>query len=218
MPFTFFQANTTKSVFKAVAEEHNMVYFGRVDQQHDEHKLVRGVTLSPTHRDDHYCIGSIVNRDSIILQRQDTINHPNHSPTTYTWTIVSFDLSRVLLPHLVLDAGHHDKVFYEQFFTKFFQFMAADQSVFDNYDPLFSKRFTAYAPPDVIDVLPSLISPDIASQIAHHFSHLSFELCDDTLIVYTPQSKATKHLLDSMIHAGTWLCGELEKNAPITSS
>lgn len=205
-----FAKPSTKALFKSVAEEHDMVYFGHVDQRTDDHKLVRGVTLSPSHQDNHYCIGSIAGRDAIILERTDTVTHPNHAAAVYTWPIVSFDLKVTQLPHVVIDSGHHDKVFYEQFFTKFFQFMAADSGVFESHDVAFRKQFTVYAPPDVVDSLPVLLPESVTSTLAHHFPTLSFELFDDMLVVYTPQSRITKQLLDSMIHAGSWLAGELE--------
>lgn len=208
-----FTRSSIKQVFKDVAEEHDMVYFGRVDQQTDEHKLVRGVTLSPTHKDDHYCLGSILGRDAILLERTDTITHPNHAPLSYTWTIASFDLHSVSIPHVVIDAGHHDKIFYDQFFTKFFQFMAADSSVFEGHEQKFVDQFTVYTPPDAIDLLPVLLPRDTTAVLGHHFSHFNFEFFDGTLIVYTPKHKATKHLLDQMIHAGTWLASEIEKTS-----
>jgi hypothetical protein len=208
-----FTGNSTKQAFKDVAEEHDMVYFGRVDQQTDDHKLVRGVTLSPTHRDDHYCIGAIAGRDAILVERTDTITHPDHSPLSYTWTIACFDLHSAAIPHVVIDAGHHDKIFYDQFFTKFFQFMAADASVFEGHDERFTKQFTVYTPPDAIDLLNILLPADTTAVLGHHFSHFSYEFFDDTLIVYTPKHKATKHLLDQMIHAGTWLASEIEKTS-----
>lgn len=208
-----FAKQTTKSIYKAIAEEYDMVYFGHVDQRLDDHKLVRGVTLSASHQDNHYCIGSIAGRDAIILERTDTISHPNHAPTTFVWPIVSFDLSVRQLPHVIVDSGNHDKAFYDQFFTKFFQFMKADSGVFESHDEAFRKNFTVFAPPDAIDRLTVLLPETITSNLAHHFPHLCFEIYNDTLIVYTPQSKSTRQLLDSMIHAGSWLSGEIENSA-----
>lgn len=206
----FLHRHGSRQAFKIIAEENDMVYFGRVDQQADEHKLVRGVTLSPTHRDDHYCIGSVAGRGTVLLQRTDTIVHPSHPPQRHTWFVAAFDLRPPDLPHIVIDAGGISKAFYDQLLIKNPYFITVGKEIFEDYDTAFSDHFTVYAAPDSIDDLHRVLTPDTAAILAHHFSELSFELYDDMLIVYATLPSEPKRLLDKMIHAGCWLSDQLD--------
>jgi hypothetical protein len=77
--FPFIKANKVKKLFKDVSEEYDMVYFGNVSQHSDEHQMVRGFTLSPSHVDRHYCVGTVSGRDVILLERTDTISFPDRA-------------------------------------------------------------------------------------------------------------------------------------------
>lgn len=204
-----------KQAFKDVCETHSMVYFGSVDQQHDEHELVRGVTLSPSHHDAHYCVGSINGYDVILCERTDSVVFPGKPTRDYRWNILQVDLRGVNLPHVLLDAGHHDETFYSQLFTKFIRLSKADSGVFAEHDQTFKARFTAYTPPDALDSLPLLFSTDTTSIIGHHFAHFDYECFQDRLIIYAPNRLATAQTLENMIKAGLWLANELENNARI---
>lgn len=202
-----------KQAYKDICETHNLVYFGSVDQQRDEHELIRGVTLSPSHRDAHYCVGSINGYDVIFCERTDSVSFPRKPTRDYRWNILQVDLRNVNLPHVLLDAGHHDETFYSQLFTKFIRLSKADRGIFADHDPIFTNRFTAYAPPDSLETLPLLFSTDTTTILGHHFSHFDYECYQDRLIVYTPNRLATKQTLEHMIKAGLWLANELENNA-----
>ena len=108
----------TKIVYKEICERYDLVYFGSVNQHEDEHEMVRGVTLSTTHHDQHYCVGSVQGRDVTLLKRTDSIAFPNKPAKTYSWHILQVDLRNMALPHTLLDAHHHDEDFYTHLFTK----------------------------------------------------------------------------------------------------
>lgn len=206
------QQRQTKIVYKEICERYDLVYFGSVNQHEDEHEMVRGVTLSTTHHDMHYCVGSVQGRDVIILRRTDDIALANKPAKTYSWNILQVDLRNTQLPHTLLDAHHHDEDFYTHLFTKFIRLTKADSSLFENHDNQFSKSFSLYTPPDSLDVQSTLLPPDTTAVIGHHFAHFDYEFFQDRLIVYAPDRKATVQLLEKMLNAGVWLANELEHN------
>lgn len=203
----------TKKVFKDSCERFGLVYFGAVDQQSDEHEMVRGVTLSPTHRDAHYCVGSVNGYDVILFERTDVVSFPGKPSREYRWNILQVDLREVSLSHTLLDANHHDETFYAQLFTKFIRLTKADQSLFADHDPAFTHKYTLYTPPDALDALPMLFTKDTTAIIGHHFAQFDFECFQDRLIVYAPDRKVSKQLVDNMVKAGIWLANELESNS-----
>lgn len=205
----------TKKIYKDACERYGLVYFGLVNQQDDEHEMVRGVTLSPTHRDAHYCVGSINGFDVIICERTDIVHFPGKPSTEYRWNILQIDLRGVSLAHTLLDANHHDETFYAQLFTKFIRLTKADKSIFSEHNSSFTKKYTLYTPPDALDALPFLFSKDTTDIIGTHFAQFDYECFQDRLIVYAPDRKATKQLIDHMVKAGVWLANELEANSKL---
>ena len=45
---------STARIIQKLADDIGMVYFGYVDQRDDEHKLLRGITVSNNHDDYHF--------------------------------------------------------------------------------------------------------------------------------------------------------------------
>lgn len=211
---SWLQHAASKSVFKAICEEYALVYFGSVDQHNDEHEMVRGVTLSPNHHDRHYSVGTIHGNDVILVERTDRVRFPGRRTEEYTWLIFQVDLKGVMMPHTFVDARHHDEAFYDNLFAKFARLTHVDKGVFADYDPMFLQRFSVYATPDGTDLLPTYLAMDTAATMAHHFGHFDFEWYQDRLLIYSTGRPATKHLIENMIRAGTWLSGELNATGP----
>ncbi|HMH69872.1 MAG TPA: hypothetical protein VK502_00580, partial [Candidatus Saccharimonadales bacterium] len=51
MPAGIIQSQLHKRVFMQFADKIGFVYFGYVNQRSDDHRLVRGLTVSSNHRD-----------------------------------------------------------------------------------------------------------------------------------------------------------------------
>jgi hypothetical protein len=202
-------------VFHKFAGEYDLVYFGHVSAQDDEHKLVRGITTSAKHRDSHYCVGTIHGHDVILLEREDELKlATDPKPHKYEWIILQIDLHGSHdLSHVFIDGKHHNDTFYRTLFAKFSRLLKVDHGLLSHYDPLFSERFIVYTPPDNTDRFPSLLTPDAAATLAHHFGHFDFEWSQDQVLVYSTGRKASKHLLEHMLKAGIYLARELEKTA-----
>src|ERR1044072_5775592 len=92
VPAKVLQSRLHKRVFMQFAEKIGLVYFGYVNQRSDEHRLVRGLTVSAGHRDSNYCVGSFQGYDIALVERIDTIRFPGKSSKTHNWIIMTFDL------------------------------------------------------------------------------------------------------------------------------
>lgn len=211
---------TSSRVFHKFAETYDLVYFGHVSAQDDEHRLVHGVTTSAKHRDNYYSVGTIHGHDVILLEREDELKLASDTHShKYRWIILQIDLhGQHDLSHVFIDGKHHNDTFYRTLFAKFARLLKVDHGLLSHYDPLFSERFTVYTPPDNTDRFPELLSPEAAATLAHHFGHFDFEWSQDQVMVYSTGRKASKHLLEHMLKAGLYLARELEKTALIPVS
>jgi len=219
-PLRIFGQLTTSRVFHQFAAAYDLVYFGHVSAQDDEHRLVRGVTTSAKHRDSHYCVGTVHGHDVVLLEREDELRLTADSrPHKYRWIILQIDLHGSHdLSHVFIDGKHHNDIFYRTLFAKFTRLLKVDHGLLSHYDELFSERFTVYTPPDNTDRFPTLLSPEAAATLAHHFGHFDFEWSQDQVIVYSTGRKASRHLLEHMLKSGIYVARELEKAAliPVT--
>ena len=107
----------TKRAIKQFTTKYHFVYFGHVDPREDEYELVRGITVSTTHTDNHYTVGSYNSHDIILVERRNTLSFPGKQDSTYRWLIMQIDLKRTGLPHVFIDCHHHDAVFYANAFA-----------------------------------------------------------------------------------------------------
>lgn len=206
--------NSETSVFRNFASHFDMVYFGRVHQDDDDQQLVRGITVSNQHLDEHYCVGTVQGFDVILLKRTDKMILPNTTRTeSYKWVLLQLDLHQTYdHPHVFIDGGHHNEAFYQNLFIKFSRLMKVDKALMLG-EPRFSDKFTAYTPPDALDELPEIMRSGVGETMATHFAHLDFEWFQDRLIVYSTGKMPTKHLLEHMLRAGIWLAGVLDTHA-----
>lgn len=211
---------TSRRVFQAFATANDLVYFGRVNAQDDEHRLIHGVTTSAKHRDSHYSVGTIHSHDVILLEREDELKLASDArPYKYRWIIMQVDLhGHHDLSHVFIDGKHHNDTFYRTLFTKFARLLKVDHGLLSQYDPLFPERFTVYTPPDNADRFPELLSAEAGGTLAYHFGHFDFEWFQDQVIVYSTGRPVSKHLLEHMLKAGIYLARELEKTATVPLS
>ena len=74
-----------------IAEKVGLVYFGYVDQRDDDHRLIRGHTVSQTHQDNHYCIGTVRGYDVMLALRNDVIRTRSGKDERCHWLIYAID-------------------------------------------------------------------------------------------------------------------------------
>lgn len=204
-------SNNSGQAIRKFIKRFDLVYFGHVDHRYDEHAVVRGVTASARHVDRHFAVGNIKGRDISILERTNTLFFPGKGEQHYTWIIVQVDLKVGMeIPHIFIDAHHHDEIFYANLFVNFSNFHNA-QSLFTNHDPMFNKRFKTYTPKDKLDDVRHVMTTEITGMLAHHFIHFDYEIQNDTLYIYNSNAEVHEHDIERMARIGLWLAERLEK-------
>jgi len=211
MPTSVLQAQLHRRTIMQFAERIGMVYFGYVDQRHDEHSLVRGLTLSPTHRDNNYCVGSYEDYDVTLVERSDTIKQPGKSAKSYQWLIMTFDLHAVVdLPHVFVGLHSGDETFYSHVFTKFSRLAMVPLGTLGQHGQAFLSRYTIYAPPEQALSTERLFRPEITKVIGEQFGSLMCEINDGTLYLYGQYMNPTSRSLETMLQLGHWLARALD--------
>lgn len=200
-------------IMSRFAEEYGLVYFGYVDQRDDEHRLVRGLTLSPSHRDNHYCIGTSGGYDVVALERTGTIHFPGKPTRRHRWLIMQFDLhTGVDLPHVFIGLHTHSDTFYAHLFTQFSTLAKAPLDTFASYDPAFLARYAVYVSPAQALEARTLLTPETTATLAKHFGTLTMEIYEGCLYVYAEQ-RPSMSLLTAMLQNGAWLARALDSAA-----
>lgn len=210
----------SSAVARRFANRYDLVYFGSVGRD-DESRLVRGITISNTHADSHYLVGTAYGRDIIFLQRSDFIHSSTHKKReAYTWNILVIDLKpNMQLPHIYIEGrSRHDRGFYEALAMKNRELVELPIHFMSQYDPLFSQRFSVRLSAAASVEFPTLLPPERAAVMAHHFSSFDFEFHDDVLYVYYLSSRPTLGQLEHMLKAGVWLANELESSQQQTET
>jgi hypothetical protein len=211
VPAGIIQSRLHKRVFMQFADKVGLVYFGYVDQRSDEHRLVRGLTVSSNHRDNHYCIGSFDGYDITVVERVDTIRFPGKPAKTHDWIIMTFDLhSSADIPHVFLGLHTHSDTFYAHLFTKFAQMTRVTLGTFGAYDKGFNDRYAMYTQPSQSIAAQQLFDPAITKTIADHFGSLTVEIVDGSLYLYAEHQRPTTVLLEKMLKYGIWLAGTID--------
>jgi hypothetical protein len=199
----------TKRVIRQFATKYHLVYFGGVDSQEDDHQLVRGVTVSTSHRDNHYTVGTLQGRDIILVQRRNTLKFPGKADSQYKWLIMQLDLGRTNLPHIFIDAHHHDETFYANLFIALPQFQEITNQ-FAGHDPAFQRHCKVFGFPHEYQAAVATLHTEATKAIGHHFHQFDYEIIDDRLYVYASNGVVTMTVLQEMLRVGLWLADVLD--------
>jgi len=214
VPSKVLQSRLHMRVFMQFAEKIGLVYFGYVDQRNDEHRLIRGLTVSSSHRDNHYCIGDFDGYDIMLVERTDTMRFPGKSTKAHDWIIMTFDLhTKQDLPHIFLGLHTHDEVFYAHLFAKFSHLSKASLGTFGNYDANFMNHYAIYVEPAQAITAERLLDAQITKAIGDNFNGLTVEITDGSLYLYAEHRRPTVAFLEKMLKHGVWLAKELDERA-----
>jgi hypothetical protein len=206
-----------KKVITTFAEKLGLVYFGYVDQKNDEHKLIRGITLSPSHRDNHYCIGSVQNYDVMLVERTDNVSFPGKPTRPYRWLILTIDLhTHVDLPHIFVGINTHSETFYANLSITFNKLQRVWMGVLGAHDPIFTNHYNVYAEPSRAIETERLLNSQMTKMIGTHFRPLDIEVDDQVLYIYADKQTISAHLLETMLKNGLWLADQLDRQAQQT--
>lgn len=203
-----------KRIIKRFADQFGLVYFGFVSQHDDEHRIVHGLTLSPHHRDEHYCIGTYENYDVVYVERSDILQVGAKVARRYRWHVITFDLKTTRdLPHMLVSVPAHADSLQRQFNTKFPTKRLLELGHTQPYGNDFSRRYQVYAKPADIVAVESIVTPRVAMMLGEHFKGLSFEISRHVLYVYSEHARLSADLLETILKNGRWLAEIIDRSA-----
>jgi hypothetical protein len=212
-PAKVLQSRLHRRVFAQFAEKVGLVYFGYVDQRSDEHRLVRGLTVSAKHRDNHYCIGSYSGYDIMLVERHDTIHFPGKPARTHNWIIMTFDLHTSRdLPHIFLGLHAHNETFYAHLFTKFSQLTKVPLGMYGQHSSSFMQRYALYTEPAHMIAAEAIFNPEVTTIISESFGSLTAEIADGCVYIYAEHNRPTQQLLERMLKSGLWLSQVIDRS------
>lgn len=197
MPGHLIGHQRTRTVIQRLADAMGLVYFGYVDQRDDDHRLVRGSSVSTTHDDHHYTVGTFQGYDVSLVVRRDSLQYADRRLKEHHWTIVTVDLhSQVDIPHIYV--GRHT---------------VRDELVarLTHLTPLphagdaFSKQYTMYGSMGQFIMIQSLFMQPVRDVIARDFVGMSIEIHDGTVYLYTNEKHPSRTQLERMFRSAIWL-------------
>lgn len=203
---------THRRVMMRFAERAGLIYFGAVDRDDDEQRIVRGLTTSPHYRDNHYMIGTYDDYDVAFVERSGVIKVPKSKPEPQQWLIIAVDLHTPHdLPHVFLGSQAHTQAFYLQFLTKFSYMMRLPLTTHEGYSERFLRYYVPYGRLADEAAIRHLFDPGLTTAIIDHFHELEVELSDNTLYLYAEKQVPTLPLLEHMLRYGVWLAQTIDE-------
>lgn len=212
-PATIVRKQTHRRLFRKFADRLGFVYFGYVDQHDDEHRLIRGVTVSTSHRDDHYCLGTYHGYDMALCERTDVVSAPDSKDEYQTWLIATADLHRSDdVPHIFIGTEGLSAGFYRLMQTKFPHLHRVYFGGVAPYDARFAEHFSFYASPSHTIAAEKLFGGELNTMLVEHFAGFSFEVHESTLYIYAYDCRPTSALLAQMLQCAAWLANEIDRH------
>lgn len=199
------------AVIRKVASHLGLVYFGALGHD-DEHEVIRGITVSTSHRDSHFATGTFDGYDISLVDRDDIIREGTSS-SHRRWAIVQVSLKRTLavrewifLPH---DHRHH----YAHALTGLRHLQPIDALVAVPYSPECLRRYSLMAPSHQALDVHHVITPALADLAAIKLWPHAVELKDDRLLVYITEDRLNETVLRVAIESALWLADSLDQRA-----
>lgn len=199
-----------KNVLKAVSTKLGLVYFGSVDQHSDEHTIIRGLTASSTHRDEHLSVGSVEGYDVQIVDRSDSLENHNGELTSHHYIVCEIQLRKNHdIPHMLIVPKGQRIVHFEGVFTTP-HMQPVPLSIEGGYSHDFISRYDVKTTPTHFERVKQLLDAQITRTLAAHFWPLAIEFHNQKLYVYTNDTKITRALIENTIQNGLWLAGQID--------
>lgn len=209
-PGHLLRAQRTKQIIRRFADEIGMVYFGYVNPRVDEYRLVRGLTVSRSHDDHHYTVGSFKGYDISIVVRRDSLSYPDARITDHFWTIMTFDLhTRHDLPHIYI--AH--KARRDFLAAKYTDLTEQPADLYVNHSAEARGEYTIFGSPSKAIEVAALVQPVMLDYMAKQFRGMSVELEDNTIYLYLTSKHPSRQHLEFMMRNGLWLAQSLDQLA-----
>lgn len=204
-------ARSRGRILKAFANKLGLVYFGSVDQHFDEHEVIRGLTVSTTHKDDHYAVGSFDGYDISIVDRFDVVLDRKGDSAEHSWIIMQLTLDTPNLTHVFLKPIGHASDAYVKFFNAYGHLKPINDEFINNHSHDFHSRYEIYAASTNALEIEKFLTPFVTQTIAASLWPHAIELFEGKLYVYTTGVEITSTLLETCVQSALWLAGALDK-------
>ena len=193
-------------VLRQFSKKLGLVYFGRVDQHQDDHDVIRGLTVSTSHRDNHYAVGTFDGYDLSVVDRTDVVTAADGKKERHNWLIIRIELeTEERLPHLFLNPLGNSQDAYAKFFQAYRHLQPVNAIMLGGHTPEFHGRYSLHALSsralEVEEFLPPEVTQIIASRLWPH----AVELLDNKLYIYTTNTKLSSTILNTALESGLWL-------------
>ncbi len=206
-PSHMVRSYVTQRVVRAVANKYGLVYFGYVNPRSDDHRLIRGHTVSTTQIDNHYCVGTVQDYDVALVHRNGLIYTFNKREMRCHWLIVTVDLKTTReLPHFYVGTQTGNEVF-EASYTQLHPITLGQIA---QYSHKFTSNYLVYAEPDEAINMEWLLHPAVTEVIAAHFSTMTFEVENNILYLYNEVKHPNSEQIDKMFENGIWLAQQID--------
>lgn len=201
------KTHMTRRTMRDFAEKVGMVYFGTVDARDDDYRLVRGHTVSATHMDDNYSVGTLRGYDAMVVLRNDVIKTRSKREQRCHWLICTIDLhTKADLPHVYI--GHITRE--EAFLAAYERLHPIDIGQYAPYPAQFMSEYRVYGVPSAGMAIEQMITPESAMVIATHFQNASIEIKQGVLYLYIESKYPTEVLLEKMLSNALWLAESID--------
>lgn len=200
-------ARKTRGVIERFAEKVGLVYFGAVDQRDDEHRLIRGHTVSATHIDSNYCVGTVRGYDVTLNLRNDVIVLPTNQEQRCHWLMYTIDLhTSTDIPAFYV--GHRNRD--EAFRATYRPLRTLMVGATGPYPAKFIEDYTVYGSATNALAIEQTVTPVMAQVIAERFDGVSFEIDDNTIYMYIENEHPSEAQLEAMLSNGLWLAESID--------
>ncbi|HEV2412300.1 MAG TPA: hypothetical protein VGS28_00665 [Candidatus Saccharimonadales bacterium] len=196
--------------FRDYARKTGLTYLGHMSMSREEFELVRGVTLSASHADNHFIVGTYEGYDLTVLRRKVHLDHPLHQSRDFGWTIAQLDLHSETLPHLLIISKHHEPILFEDIRLKAPTHLILDTRLLPNQ--AFNDHFIVLVRIEEIDIILAILRSELLDIFVKHFRHFDVELLDDRLYVYDKRPAVTAHSLKELLTESIWLAKYIEES------
>lgn len=198
------------AILRRIAKKFQLIYFGKVDQNKDEHDLIRGITVSPVHNDDHYMVGTHEGRNVAIVDRSDVLGYGKQE-IRYYWLTIRVELDYIL-SHILLFPLHHENKSYQQL-TAHHHIVPVRSLLDAHYSDEFLQRYEMYSFAGHAHMVENSISPEVAQVIAARFWPSAIEIDGKYLYVYLDEKALSETKTAAMVDAAVWLADRLSESS-----
>lgn len=190
------------AAIRALAKELGLVYFGSIDQHVDEFEIIRGLSVSNTHKDSHFAVGNFDGFDISVVDRlQVSHGGTRHRAERFVVLQVALEDKASVPPTLLRATGTE----HLSSLTVLPPSMRDVTSHFSGLSSEFVTRYQLFSSPSQLSTLEQIFTDEVERTIAARFWPLSVEVSNDTLLVYITDKKITHSLLRGALSLALWL-------------